>query len=159
MSKTTTLHVHHAFCIFLCPFLHDYDVKIPNFTFYGLRKQATTKLYFFFLTLDMVPSNSNPGGFAYIWQRKWVGIIAIKTERTQIHFLSDVLIAVALLDIKVPNGQLTQQDGRGKKTANLLWQAWQSFCLIKLSSKLHLPLNRSFCKTPDLSEDHEKTGK
>ena len=66
MSKTTTLHVHHAFCIFLCPFLHDYDVKIPNITFYGLRKQATTKLYFFFLTLDMVPSNSDPGGFAYI---------------------------------------------------------------------------------------------
>ena len=27
---------------------------------------------------------------------------AIKTERTQIHFLSDVLVAVALLDLKVP---------------------------------------------------------
>ena len=34
---------------------------------------------------------------------KWVGIIAIKTERTQIHFLSDVLVAVASLDLKVPN--------------------------------------------------------
>ena len=31
-----------------------------------------------------------------------MGIIAIKTERTQIHFLSDVLIAVASLDVKVP---------------------------------------------------------
>ena len=31
-----------------------------------------------------------------------VGIIAIKTERTQIHFLSDVLVAVASLDLKVP---------------------------------------------------------
>ena len=41
----------------------------------------------------MVPKNSIPGGFAYI---------AIKTERTQIHFLSDVLIAVASLDLKVP---------------------------------------------------------
>ena len=50
----------------------------------------------------MVPKNSTPGGFAYIWQSKWVGIIAIKTERTQIHFLSDVLIAVASLDLKVP---------------------------------------------------------
>ena len=38
----------------------------------------------------------------------------------QIHFLSDVLVAFALLDIKVPNGQLTQQDGRGKKTVNLV---------------------------------------
>ena len=50
----------------------------------------------------MVPRNSAPGGFAYIWQSKWVGIIAIKNERTQIHFLSDVLIAVAALDLKVP---------------------------------------------------------
>jgi len=36
----------HFFCTFLCPFLHDYDVKIPNFTFFGVRKQATTKFYF-----------------------------------------------------------------------------------------------------------------
>ena len=46
----------------------------------------------------MVPRNSTPGGFAYIWQSKCVGIIAKYTERTQIHFLSDVLIAVASLD-------------------------------------------------------------
>ena len=31
----------------------------------------------------------------YIRQSKYVGIIAIKTERTQIIFLSDVLVAVA----------------------------------------------------------------
>ena len=35
---------------------------------------------------------------------KWVEIIAIKTEGTQIHFLSDVLVAVGLLDLKVPIG-------------------------------------------------------
>ena len=29
-------------------------------------------------------------------------MIAIKTERTQIHFLSDVLVAVVSLDLKVP---------------------------------------------------------
>ena len=51
----------------------------------------------------MVPRNSTPGGFTYIWQSKRVGIIAIKTERTQIHFLSDVLVAVASLDRKVLN--------------------------------------------------------
>ena len=28
--------------------------------------------------------------------------MAIKTERTQIHFLSDVLVAVASLDLKAP---------------------------------------------------------
>ena len=51
----------------------------------------------------MVPRNSTPGGFAYISQSKWVGIIAIKTERTQIQFLSDVFVAVASLGLKVPN--------------------------------------------------------
>ena len=62
---------------------------------------SDNKIQFLFLYLDMVPRNSTPGGFAYIWQSKWVGIIAIKTERTQIHFLSDILITVASLDLKV----------------------------------------------------------
>ena len=70
-------------CTFLCTFLHDYDVKMPNFMLYGVRKQATTKFYFSFWTrMDMVLRKSTPGGFNYIWQRKWAGIIAIKTERT-----------------------------------------------------------------------------
>ena len=33
---------------------------------------------------------------------KWVGVIAIRTETTQTDFLSDVLVAVASLDLKVP---------------------------------------------------------
>ena len=48
-----------------------------------------------FLYLNMVLRNSTPGGFAYIWQSKWVGIIVIKTERKQIHFWSDVFAAFA----------------------------------------------------------------
>ena len=47
-GKTTTLHVHHTFLYISLPFLHDYDVKFPNWTFHGGRKQATTKFYFFF---------------------------------------------------------------------------------------------------------------
>ena len=35
-------------------------------------------------------------------QSKWIGIIAVKTERTQINFFSDVLVAEAFLDLKVP---------------------------------------------------------
>ena len=49
--------------------------------------------------------NSTPGRFVYISQSKWVGIIAIKTERTQIQLLSDVLVAVSSLDLKVPNDE------------------------------------------------------
>ena len=48
----------------------------------------------------MKPLNSASGGFAKIEQiLKWVRRIAINTERTQIHFLSDVLVAIASLNI------------------------------------------------------------
>ena len=45
VGKTTTLHVHLTFLYIPLPFLHDYNVKLPNFTFSGGRKQATTKFY------------------------------------------------------------------------------------------------------------------
>ena len=38
ISKTTTLHVHCTFLYISLMFFHDYDVKIPSFTFYGGRK-------------------------------------------------------------------------------------------------------------------------
>ena len=47
-SKTQTLHVHHTFLYISLTFLHDHDVKLPNFIFYGRSKQATTKFYFIF---------------------------------------------------------------------------------------------------------------
>ena len=34
ISQTTILHVHHAFLYISLPSLHNYDVKIPNFTMY-----------------------------------------------------------------------------------------------------------------------------
>ena len=51
----------------------------------------------------MVPWNSTSGEFAFNRQSKWIGILAIKTERKPIHFSSDVLVAVASLDLKVRN--------------------------------------------------------
>ena len=52
----------------------------------------------------MMPWNSSSGRFTHIWRRKCVTIAAIKTQKTQIHFLSDFLVAVASLDLKVPIG-------------------------------------------------------
>ena len=46
ISKTTLLHVHHAFLYISLPSLHDYDVKMPNFTMYTGSTQATTKFSF-----------------------------------------------------------------------------------------------------------------
>ena len=92
---------NNNFFVHFCPCLHDYDVKMPNFTFHGVRKQPTTKFCFSFCTWIW----SLGIQLAYILQSKLVGIIAIKTEKTQIHFLSDVLVAVASLDLKVPTNQ------------------------------------------------------
>ena len=47
-SRTTSLHVHHTFLYIFLPLLHDYDMKMPIFTFYGGRKEATTKFSFSF---------------------------------------------------------------------------------------------------------------
>ena len=47
ICTTTTLHVHHPFFYISLPSLHDYDVQMPNFMFYGGRKQAMTKFSFF----------------------------------------------------------------------------------------------------------------
>ena len=43
VTKTTTLHVHHAFLYNTLLSVHDYDVKMPNFTLYRGRTQVTTK--------------------------------------------------------------------------------------------------------------------
>ena len=48
ITKTTTLHVHHAFLYISLPSLHDYNVKMPGFTLYGGRKQVTTNFTFSF---------------------------------------------------------------------------------------------------------------
>ena len=42
LSKTTSLHVHHAFLYIFLPLLHDYDVKMLSFNFIEDVKQATT---------------------------------------------------------------------------------------------------------------------
>ena len=43
ISKTTSLLVHHAFLYISLPSLHDYDVKMPNFTMYRGSTQAMTR--------------------------------------------------------------------------------------------------------------------
>ena len=50
ISKTTILQVHHALLYISLPSLHDYDVKIPNFTMYRGSTQAKTKFPLSFWT-------------------------------------------------------------------------------------------------------------
>ena len=47
--------------------------------------------------MDKGHKNSTPGKVAYIWRIEWFQIDAIKFDRKQIHFVSDVFTAVAFL--------------------------------------------------------------
>ena len=40
ITKTTRLHVHHTFLYISSPSLHDYDLKMLNFTFYATYKRT-----------------------------------------------------------------------------------------------------------------------
>ena len=47
ISKTTTLHVHHAFLYISLSSLPDYNVKVPEFTFCRGRGHKTTTFFSF----------------------------------------------------------------------------------------------------------------
>ena len=47
ISRTTTLHVHHAFLYTSLPSLPDYNVKVPEFTFCRGRQHKTTTFFSF----------------------------------------------------------------------------------------------------------------
>ena len=90
-----------------------------------------------------VPWNWTSGGFAYICQGKWVGIIAIKTERTQIQFLSDVLVAVTLLDLKVPT--ILKRPVHTNPKSGYFWN--RIYIYFSLESAFRL-LKIKLCKNP-----------
>ena len=52
ISKATTLHVHHTFLYLSLTSLHDYDVKMPNFSFYGSFMEDVDKRRRIFLSLS-----------------------------------------------------------------------------------------------------------
>ena len=80
ISKTTTLHVHHAFLYISLPSLHDYDMNCL------LSREHTTTNLLLFLNLDIFLKNSTPRE-----------IIALKFHRSRSHFLSEVFAAVAVV--------------------------------------------------------------
>ena len=55
ISKTTTLHVHHAFLYTSLPSLHDYDVKWPHFKFTWERERQADKFYHLCPNLSAFP--------------------------------------------------------------------------------------------------------
>jgi len=56
MSKTTTLHVHHAFLYISLLSLHNYNVKWPNFKFTWERERQGDEFHHFCLNSGVVSS-------------------------------------------------------------------------------------------------------
>ena len=48
------------------PPMHDFEVKLPNFTFYGGRQTGDVELSFLFLTLEMALRSSTTEEFSYV---------------------------------------------------------------------------------------------
>ena len=86
--------MHHAFLYISLPSLHDYRVKLPNFTFYGGSKHKTTT-YFNFLFFELRYSDLEFKSkiiYQNIRQNERDEISVIKFELVQIAFLSDVFL-------------------------------------------------------------------
>ena len=92
MSKTTAPHVHHAFdvhCTTTTWNLPIINLVWRTWTYYD-------KFSLRYLNMDKA-LDSTPGNVAYIWRIERFQIAAIKFERTQIHFFSDVFPAVDIV--------------------------------------------------------------
>ena len=101
MQNNNFACAYHPFLYISLPSLHDYDMKMPKWKFYGGRKQATTNL-FFSLNLSSVLKKSTPGKFAYTCHFQQIGMKATKIEKTGIHFKTNVFTAFAVVDAKAP---------------------------------------------------------
>ena len=97
MSKTTALHVHHAFRYIsltstarLRRETSQCDVLWKTWTYHD-------NFSLLYLNMDNALKNSTLGKVAYHLRIERFQIDAIKFERTQIHFFSDVFTAVVFV--------------------------------------------------------------
>ena len=79
------------------PSLQDYDVNLTYFHVFWSGVNSSDFLLLF-LVFDSVLENLTPEKFTNIRQIKRDGINAIRFEAAQIHFLSDVFVAVSAVD-------------------------------------------------------------
>ena len=87
--------------------MHEHVVKFPYARSSGEHKHTKANFFSLFLHLSAVPKNSTQGKFAYICHFQRIGIINVtKFEKTRIHFVSDIFVAVAVVDAKAPYSHL-----------------------------------------------------
>ena len=100
LSKTSKLHMHHAFLYISLLLQFDYNVKMPNFTFYGGRKQVAMIIIFSLSKLECMlsPRNQLQGNLpSYIRHFQRIGTNATKSEKLMlpvIHLKSDIFTVI-----------------------------------------------------------------
>ena len=114
------MHVHHTFLYISLPSLHDYNVKMPKFTFCPGQEHKTTTFFFSSWTLIQSLRIQLQKRFFNIWRGKRDGIRAIKFKVTRLHFLSDVFVAVAVVVAlaRCSNHYCACPDSRGHAVAD-----------------------------------------
>ena len=76
---------HYTFLYIFLPSMHDFEVKLPNFTFYAERQTDDVELSLLFNSeLGYALRSSTTGEF--VWQTKGVAIIKLKRGITRSHF-------------------------------------------------------------------------
>ena len=90
-------NMHHAFWYISLSPLHDYDVKLLNFTFCGGCEHTTMTFFFFSCTSTQSFRIQVHKKIANIWRIERNRISAIKFEAARLHFLSDVFAAAAVV--------------------------------------------------------------
>ena len=89
--------MHHTFFYISLPSLHNYDVKMPNFTFMVDVNKRGIIFFLLYLNLSAIPKKFT----RYIltlslnWNKH-------AKKNTQIHFKSDVFAAIAVVDAEAP---------------------------------------------------------
>ena len=95
-KKAIGLQLCHAFLYISLMSLHDYNVKVPNFTLRRVREHKTMTFFTFpGLWYSLLEFNSRK--FANIWRIEPVGISVMKFEVVRIHFLNDISVAIVVV--------------------------------------------------------------
>ena len=106
MSKTITLHGHHAFLYISLPPLHNYDVKCPNFELTGERERQNDKSYCFSLNSGArVPSlqfQTKFPTFKWLCDLVWGQKKNWKNAVREVYFSATLSLASPLSDLFWP---------------------------------------------------------
>ena len=96
IRKTTFLCVQHAFFVHFFAFTARVGCEKCLILRFMKDINKQRRNFLLFLKLNSALGNLTPGEFAYIWKSKWLGIIAMKIERTWTDIFSEVFAAAVL---------------------------------------------------------------